>query len=234
MSPEPGAKANGHWCPVGWMLVHCRDGLLSSNFCLIFDSSVGWWVAIHAVCCRTGFTDTWVRIPVSPEEGNLSAFDSEIARLCQGIKININSHVCIHVYFYAYVNRYWYLLSNGIVFLLVNSKFEIRARWKRIHLLWFRGDYCGMWVFRQFVTLIQINLLSWSTVMAILLTVLTVDGDNRSCAVPGKKRRDCGYSGISRQRCLDNGCCFDNSVPVVLMHWRCNGRIASIPHWLLV
>ena len=39
------------------------------------------------------FTDTWVRILASPEEGNLSPFDSKIPCLFQTIKINNNKHI---------------------------------------------------------------------------------------------------------------------------------------------
>ena len=41
ISPAPGAKANWQWGRVGWMLADHRDGLLSSSFSLILDSSVG-------------------------------------------------------------------------------------------------------------------------------------------------------------------------------------------------
>ena len=41
ISPEPGAKVNCQWGWVGWMLADHRDGLSSSFYSLILDSSVG-------------------------------------------------------------------------------------------------------------------------------------------------------------------------------------------------
>ena len=50
MSPEPGAKVNWQWGQVGWLLADHRNGLSSSSFCLILDSSVVLSVNIQSAC----------------------------------------------------------------------------------------------------------------------------------------------------------------------------------------
>ena len=74
------------------MLADHRDGLLSSSFCLILDSSVGLSAGIQSAEDWVSETP-WVRILHSAEEDNLSPFDSKIACLCQSIEINNNKYV---------------------------------------------------------------------------------------------------------------------------------------------
>ena len=86
------AKAKRQWSQVGWMLIHHRDGLLSSSFCFTLNSSVGLWVGIQSA----GESVSWdfqVRILHSAEEDNLSPLDSNIACLWQSVEINNNKHV---------------------------------------------------------------------------------------------------------------------------------------------
>ena len=33
-----------------------------------------------------------------------------------------------------------------------------------------------------------------------------------SCSFPWQERSDCGYSGISKEQCLDKGCCYDDTI----------------------
>ena len=68
------------------MLADHRDGLSSSSFCLIFDSSVGLSEGIQFAEDWVSKT-LWVRILHSAEE------DSKIACLCQSIEINNNKYV---------------------------------------------------------------------------------------------------------------------------------------------
>ncbi|XP_062983764.1 uncharacterized protein LOC134399610 [Elgaria multicarinata webbii] len=37
-------------------------------------------------------------------------------------------------------------------------------------------------------------------------------GQQRNCNVPPRRRRECGWAGISRQQCVSRGCCFNNSI----------------------
>ena len=74
------------------MLADHRDGLSSSSFCLILDSSVGLSAAIQSAGEKVSET-LCVRILPSAEEDNLSPFDSNIACLCQSIEINNNKCV---------------------------------------------------------------------------------------------------------------------------------------------
>ena len=64
------------WSQVGWMLAHHTDGLLSSSFSLILDSSVGLWVGIQSAGDLVSQTSK-VWILHSAEEDNLSPFDSK-------------------------------------------------------------------------------------------------------------------------------------------------------------
>ena len=74
------------------MLADHRDGLSSSGFSLILDSSVGLSAGIQSA--EDWVSETlWVRILHSAEEYNLSPFDSKIACLCQSIEINSNKYV---------------------------------------------------------------------------------------------------------------------------------------------
>ena len=61
ISPEPGANAKRQWGRVGWMLFGHRDGLSSSSFCLILDSSVGFSAGIQSAGDSVSET-LWVRI----------------------------------------------------------------------------------------------------------------------------------------------------------------------------
>ena len=64
------------WGQVGWTLAGHRDGLSSSIFSLILNSSVGLSAGIQSV--RDWISETlWVRILHSAEEDNLSPFDSK-------------------------------------------------------------------------------------------------------------------------------------------------------------
>ena len=71
------------------MLADHRDGLSSSSFCLILDSSVGLSAGIQSVEYCVSET-LWVRILHSAAEDNLSPIDSKNACLCQSIEINKN------------------------------------------------------------------------------------------------------------------------------------------------
>ena len=73
------------------MLADHRDGLLSSSFCLILDSSVGLSAGIKSA--GDSVPKTLVQILHSAEEDNLSPFDLKITCLCQSIKINNDKHV---------------------------------------------------------------------------------------------------------------------------------------------
>ena len=74
------------------MLADHGDGLSSSSFCLILDSSVGLSAGIQSAGDWVSETP-WVRILLSAEEDKLSPFDSKIACLCQSIEINNNKFV---------------------------------------------------------------------------------------------------------------------------------------------
>ena len=89
---EPGVKAHLQWNQVSWMFTHHRDGLLSSSFCLILDSSAILWVGIPSAGDLV-YQTSHLRILYSAEESNLSPFDSKISCLCQSIKINNNTHI---------------------------------------------------------------------------------------------------------------------------------------------
>ena len=83
------------------MLADHRDGLSSSSFCLILDSSVGLSAGIQSA--EDWVSETlWVRILHSAEEDNLSPFDSKNACLCQSIEINNNKYICVCIYIYIY------------------------------------------------------------------------------------------------------------------------------------
>ena len=103
------------------MLVDHRDGLSSSSFCLILDSSVSLSAGIQSA--EDWISETlWVRILHSAEEDNLSPLDPKIACLCQSIEINNkyvyrqsqvrNMYACMYVcmcvcmYVCMYVGRY--------------------------------------------------------------------------------------------------------------------------------
>ena len=74
------------------MLADHRDGLSSSSFCLILDSSVG--LSAGNQSAEDWVSETlWVRILHSAEEDNLSPFDSKIACLCQSIEIKTNMYI---------------------------------------------------------------------------------------------------------------------------------------------
>ena len=82
------AKANRQWSQV----THHRNGLLSSSFCLIIDSSIRLWVGIQSVGDLVSQTPQ-LRILYSAEEDNLSHSDwKSLACACQSIKINNNKH----------------------------------------------------------------------------------------------------------------------------------------------
>ena len=85
------SRVFNQWSQVGWMLAHHRDGLSSSTFCLIRDSSVGLWVGIQSAGDLVSQTSQLL-ILHSAEEDNVSPFDWKIACLCQGIKINNKKH----------------------------------------------------------------------------------------------------------------------------------------------
>ena len=101
ISPEPGVKANRQWSQVGWILTHQRDGLLSSSFCSILDSSVGLWVGIESALDLMSQTSQ-LRILLLAEENNLSPFDSKTACLCQRDK-QACVYVFMHIYIYIYI-----------------------------------------------------------------------------------------------------------------------------------
>ena len=67
------------------MLADHRDGLLSTSFCLILDSSVGLSAGIPSA--GDSVLGTLVRILHSAED-NLSPFDLKIACLCHNIEID--------------------------------------------------------------------------------------------------------------------------------------------------
>ena len=73
------------------MLADHRDGLSSSNFCLILDN----WVGLSASIQSAGdlVSGTRVQILHSAEEHNLSPFDLNIGCLCQSIEIKNNKYV---------------------------------------------------------------------------------------------------------------------------------------------
>ena len=73
------------------MLADHRDGLFSSSFCLILNSSVGLSAGIQSA--RDLVPKILVRILHSAEEDNLSPSDSKMTCLCQSIEINNNKHV---------------------------------------------------------------------------------------------------------------------------------------------
>ena len=75
-----------------WMLAYHKDGLWSSSFCLIFDSSVGLWVGIPSNGDSV-YQTSKVIIQHSAEEKSLSPFDSKIACLCLSIKMNNIKHI---------------------------------------------------------------------------------------------------------------------------------------------
>ena len=81
------------------MLADHRDGLLSLNFCLILDSSVGLSAGIQFA--GDSVPKTLVQILHSAEEDNLSPFDLKIACLCHSIKINNAKRVCMYVCMYV-------------------------------------------------------------------------------------------------------------------------------------
>ena len=93
ISPEPAAKANRQWGPMGWMLVDHRDGLPSSSlFSLILDSPVRLSAGIQSAGDSVPET-LWAWILFSAEEDNLSHIESKTACLCQSIEINNNKYV---------------------------------------------------------------------------------------------------------------------------------------------
>ena len=63
-----------------------RNTLLCPDFTIRMDFN-----HLHPVSGNY-FTDSWVRIPALPEEGNLSPFDPKIPCLFQTIEINNNKH----------------------------------------------------------------------------------------------------------------------------------------------
>ena len=75
---------------MGWMLADHSDGLLSSSFCLIRDSSVGLPAGIQSA--GESVPKTLVQILHSAEEDHLSPFDLKIACLSQRTKITTNKH----------------------------------------------------------------------------------------------------------------------------------------------
>ena len=67
------------------MLTHYGDGLLSSSFCLILNSSVSVWVGTHSAGDLVSNTSQ-LRILHSAEKDNLSPFDSTIVlSLCMSV-----------------------------------------------------------------------------------------------------------------------------------------------------
>ena len=68
------------------MLADHMDRLLSSSYCLIFESSVGLSAGIQSA--GDSVPETLVPILQSTEEDNLSPFDCKIACLCHSIEIN--------------------------------------------------------------------------------------------------------------------------------------------------
>ena len=80
------------------VLADHRDGLSNSIFfSLILDSPVGLSAGIQSAGDLVSET-LWVRILHSAEEDSLSPFDSNIACLCQSIKIKNNKHIQINKY----------------------------------------------------------------------------------------------------------------------------------------
>ena len=73
------------------MLADHMDGLSSSSFGLMLDSSFGLSAGIQSAGDLG--SETLGRILRSAEEGNLPAFDSDTACLCQSIGINKNRSV---------------------------------------------------------------------------------------------------------------------------------------------
>ena len=96
ISPEPGGKANRQWSQVGWMLTHHWNGLLSSSFSLILDSSFGLWVSTQSAGDLV-FETSQLRILHSAEEDNLSPFDSKSLACARAMKLTTNirvTHIC--------------------------------------------------------------------------------------------------------------------------------------------
>ena len=73
------------------MLADLRNGLLSSSFSLILDSSVGLSVGIQS--SGDLVSKNLVQILHSAVEDKLCPFDLKITCLCQSIKINNDKHV---------------------------------------------------------------------------------------------------------------------------------------------
>ena len=80
------------WGRVGWMFADHRDGLSSSSFCLILDSSVRLSVGIQSAGDLMSET-LMCSNPAFGRGRQFVPFDSNIACLCQSIKINNNNHV---------------------------------------------------------------------------------------------------------------------------------------------
>ena len=79
------------------MLTDHRDGLLSSNFCLIFDSSVSLWVGIQSAGDLVPPTShLWILH--SAKEYSLLTFDSKITCFCQSNKITKNKHINTYLF----------------------------------------------------------------------------------------------------------------------------------------
>ena len=99
ISPELGVNQFRQWSQVGWMLVHHREGLLSSNICLILDSSVGLWVGIQSA-------------------GDLVSQTSKVRILHSAVEDN---YVCLSVCLYVCNNKYVYRQSPGEPILAMTS-----------------------------------------------------------------------------------------------------------------
>ena len=83
------------------MLADHRDGLSSSSFSLILDSSVGLSASIQSA--GELVHGSRVQILLSAEEHNLSPFDLNIACLCESIEINNKHASCMYVCMYVYM-----------------------------------------------------------------------------------------------------------------------------------
>ena len=92
------------------MLADNRDGLSSSSFCTILDSSIGLSVDIQSA--GELVSETLGSNPAFSTGRQLfdSHFDSNIACLCQSIKINnTHTHTHTHIYIYIYISLHLFI-----------------------------------------------------------------------------------------------------------------------------
>uniref|UniRef100_G3TMN8 Trefoil factor 1 n=1 Tax=Loxodonta africana TaxID=9785 RepID=G3TMN8_LOXAF len=55
-------------------------------------------------------------------------------------------------------------------------------------------------------------------ILAIILTLALstlAQAEAEICAVASHARSNCGYPGITREKCQNKGCCFDDKIPGV-------------------